>query len=62
MSAKKKINIDTLIEQDEVLIALKDRYFKISVKEDFGKTPQLTNTLDKLEGAINKRKEELKNA
>jgi len=58
---KKKVNIEDLYSQDEVLIALKERYFKILPKENFGKTPQLTNTLDKIEGAINKRKDELLN-
>ena len=61
MSAKKKINIEVLMDQDEVLVALKERYFKLLPKENFGKTPQLTNTLDKIEGAIKKRTEELKN-
>jgi hypothetical protein len=58
---KKKIDPNTLWDQDEVLIALKERYFKLLPKEDFGRTPQLTSTIDKLEIAINKRKEEILN-
>ena len=61
MAAKKKIRkeIDefSLYEQDEILIALKERYFKLLIREDFGKTKQITDTLDKLEIAINTRKE-----
>jgi hypothetical protein len=58
---KKKIDPVTLWEQDEVLIALKERYFKIIKKENIGKTPQITATLDKLELAINTRKTEVIN-
>lgn len=58
---KKKIDPHTLWDQDEVLIALKERYFKLLPREDFGKTPQLTSTIDKLAIAINKRKEEIIN-
>jgi len=62
MSAKKKtktmVNED-LYEQDETLIALKERYFKLLRQENYPKTKQLTNTLDKLEVAINSRKLEI---
>ena len=63
MAAKRKKKLDpvTLWEQDEVLIALKERYFKLVKQETIGKTPQLTATIDKLETAINARKEELIN-
>ena len=61
MSAKKKLNIEILMEQDEVLVALKERYFNLLKKENYPKTPQLTTTLDKIEGVINKRIEEIKN-
>jgi hypothetical protein len=61
MSAKRKKKIDPQViwDQDEVLIALKERWFKLAKKEKINKTPQITDILDKLEAAISKRKEEL---
>jgi hypothetical protein len=63
MAAKRKKKLDsvTLWEQDEVLIALKKRYFKLLKKEVIGKTPRLTATIDKLEVAINTRKDDVIN-
>lgn len=63
MAAKKKKikNVEILFEQDETMIALKERYFKLLLKENIGKTPQLTKTIDNVEGAIYKRKEEIIN-
>ncbi len=64
MAAKKKknkVNVEVLYEQDEVLIALKERYFRLLKKEDIGKTPQLTTVIDKLEQTISHRMEELRN-
>jgi hypothetical protein len=63
MSAKKKKpeDIDTLIENDVVLGSLKERYFKLLKKEDIGKTPQVTELIDKIELAVMKRKEEIIN-
>jgi hypothetical protein len=58
---KKKKDSTTLIEQDETLVALKERWFKLAKQEVYPKTPQITNTLDKLEVAITKRKEEILN-
>jgi hypothetical protein len=58
---KNKVNAETLIEQDEILISLKERYFKLLKNEVIGKTTQLTSTIDKIELAINKRKEEIIN-
>lgn len=62
MAAKKKPkDYSVHYEQDEALIALKERYFKLLKTEEYPKTPQITATLDKLEKAINKRKEEIVN-
>lgn len=63
MAAKKKkvVNIDFIFENDEILISLKERYFKLIKSEDIGKTPQITKTLDTIEQTILKRKEELIN-
>lgn len=58
---KKKLDPVSLWEQDEILIALKERYFKLIVRENMGKTPQITASLDKLEKTINARKEEIVN-
>lgn len=58
---KKKMNIETIMEQDEVLVALKERFFKLYAREDIGKTKNLTTTIDKVQAAIFKRMEELRN-
>jgi|APGre2960657404_1045060.scaffolds.fasta_scaffold239792_2 hypothetical protein len=61
MAAKKKKKLDPefLYSQDEIMISLKERYFKLLKTEDIPKTPQLTSTIDKLELAIKQRKEEI---
>ena len=61
MAAKKKIKKDlkVLMEEDDILVSLKERYFKLLKTEDIGKTPKLTSTIDKLEETINKRIQEL---
>lgn len=56
---KKKVNPEIIWEQDNILIALKERYFKLYAKENFPKTKDLTKILDDLEMEINKRKLEL---
>jgi hypothetical protein len=63
MSAKKKklVNMDFIFKNDETLISLKERYFKIIRNEDYPKTPQITKTLDTIEQTISKRKEDLIN-
>lgn len=53
---KKKPNPEILWEQDEVLISLKERYFKLLKKEVIGVTKNYTAILDKLEIEIEKRK------
>ena len=58
---KKEVSMDILIEENEVLKSLKERFFKLYKKEDIGKTPQLTATLDKIQSAILNKIEELKN-
>jgi hypothetical protein len=59
---KKKVNPEVLWEQDEILISLKERYFKLLPNENIGKTPKLTSTLDSIEEAINNRKKEIADA
>lgn len=58
---KKKMKIEQIYLEDEVLISLKERFFKLYRREDIGKTPQLTETVDKVQAAIFKRMEELRN-
>ncbi len=48
-----------IVEEDEVLATLKERYFKLLKTEDIPRTPSLTLKIDKLEEAISKRKNEL---
>ena len=50
---------EAIIENDEALSALKERWFKLAKREDFGKTKDITKKLDDLETSINSRKEEL---
>jgi hypothetical protein len=59
---KKKMNIEKLYSEDELMIALKERFFKLYAREDIGKTQNLTTTIDKVQAAIFKRMEELRNA
>ena len=61
MAKKKKLDMESLYRDDEVLISLKERYFKLMSKENIGKTPELTATIDKIEAVIRKRKEEILN-
>lgn len=57
MAAKRKKKVDT---EDEILVSLKERYFRLIKNENIGKTHQLTLVIDKLESVIRKRMEELK--
>lgn len=56
---KKKINPEVIWEQDDILVALKERYFRLYAKENMGKTRDITKLLNELEITINKRKQEL---
>ena len=59
---KKKIEVDyTVIEkEDAILSALLERYWSLIKTEVIGKTLGVTKSIDKLEEAINKRKQELR--
>lgn len=58
--AKKKIgNKQAEIESDQILIALKERYFKLYARENIPVTPTTTSILDKLEQEIRNRINEL---
>lgn len=62
MAKKKTINIEqteAIIKDDEVLSALKSRWFKLAKKENYPNDKNTTKKLDDLEKAINDRKEEL---
>jgi len=50
---------EEILKDDETYSALTGVYFKYLRKENFGHTEEITNRLDKLEIAINKRKKEL---
>ena len=50
---------EAIIENDETLSALKERWFKLAKLENMGKTKEITKKLDDLEKSINARKEEL---
>lgn len=49
----------TIIESDELLYNMKSRYFELLEREDYGKTHVISKTLDKLQGAIAKRIQEI---
>ena len=53
MAAKKTKKVKE--EVDEVLISMRERYFRLYAKEDIGQTKDITKTLDKLEAEIRKR-------
>lgn len=59
---KKKVEVDlvSIEKEDVVLISLMERYWKLIKTEEIGKTESVTKALDKLEEAINKRKQEIK--
>lgn len=59
---KKKVEVDyaAIEKEDTVLVALLERYWKLIKTEEIGKTQSVTKAIDKLEFAINKRKQEIK--
>jgi hypothetical protein len=52
---------EAMIANDEVLSALKERWFKLAKTENYPKTKEITKKLDDLEKTINSRKKELLN-
>jgi hypothetical protein len=54
MAAKRKKKVEPE-PVDEVLVSLRERYFKLYKKENIGKTPELTKVIDKLEEAIKQK-------
>lgn len=61
MAAKRKKKEVPVELEDQILISLKERYFKLIKKEKIGKTKDITKQLDDLEFHIRNRQEELKN-
>lgn len=62
MGRKKIMNEEqkeAIFNNDEVLSALKERWFRLAKQEKFPKTPDITKKLDELEKTIQNRKEEL---
>lgn len=55
------LDIEIIIEMDTVYQALKDKWFELAATEKIGFTKELTKRLDKLQLAIEKRKEDIKN-
>ena len=58
---KKKVSIEHLMEHDETLIALKERYFRLYKNENIPHTKSLTDIIDKMETTIRNRMSELQN-
>lgn len=52
---------EALFADDEILSALKERWFKLAKEEKYPKTKEITKKLDDLEKSIDNRKEELLN-
>lgn len=52
---------EAILEDDETLSALKERWFKLAKQENFPKTKDISKKLDDLEKSINARKEEILN-
>lgn len=57
--ARKKIGPKKIEVEDQVLIALKERYFKLYARENYPNTSTTTAILDKLEQEIRNRMKEL---
>jgi len=53
--------IEALFANDEILSALKERWFKLAKLENFPKTKDITKKLDDLGNSIANRKKELTN-
>ena len=53
---------EAILEDDETLSALKERWFKLAKQENFPKTKDISKKLDDLEKSINTRKEEILHA
>jgi hypothetical protein len=56
---KNKVSIEHLMEHDETLIALKERYFRLLKNENIPHTKSLTDIIDKMETTIRDRMSEL---
>lgn len=50
-----------ILEKDEIMVSLKERYFKLAAREKVGKNKEMEQTIDNLEIAIRKRQDELLN-
>ncbi len=69
MAARKKkvdviepaVDIELLCQIDDTYLSLVEKYFELALTEKIGLTKVITAKLDKLEIAIAKRKEEIKN-
>jgi len=48
-----------MLDSDEILISMRERYFRLYSKENIGVTHTITLTLDRLEKEIVKREDEL---
>lgn len=63
MAAKRKkkevVSLETIILEDQEIIDLKKKYFKLIVKENIPNTPTLTKQLDEIELKIKNRTTEL---
>lgn len=48
-----------ILDADETMISLKERYFRLAKGEKIGTNKEITKTIDNLEAAIRMRQEEL---
>jgi hypothetical protein len=56
-----KLDVEIIIEMDTVYQALKEKWLELAATEKIGFTKELTKRLDKLQLAIAKRKEDIRN-
>lgn len=56
-----EIDIELLCQIDDIYLSLTEKYFELASIENSNPTRAITNKLDKLELAIKKRKEDIKN-
>lgn len=55
------LDVEIIIEMDTIYQALKEKWFELAAKEKIGFTKDLTKRIDKLQSAIDKRRQDIKN-
>ena len=54
------LDLEIIIEMDTIYQALKEKWFELAATEKIGYTKELTKRIDKLQQAITKRKQDIR--